>query len=56
LRVLEKNKCSKIFREKKRFGFLLQNFHARQSDVDQQREELRKNLRQRFAQLCVNGL
>jgi hypothetical protein len=34
----------------------IQNFQARQSDVSQQREELRKNLRQRFAQLCVNGL
>lgn len=34
----------------------IQNFHARQSDVSQQREELRKNLRQRFAQFCGNGL
>lgn len=34
----------------------IENFQARQSDVSQQREELRKNLRQRFAQLCVNGL
>ena len=34
----------------------IRNFQARQSDVSQQRAELRKNLRQRFAQLCVNGL
>ena len=25
-------------------------------EISAQREELRKNLRQRFAQLCVNGL
>ena len=25
-------------------------------EVSEQREELRRNLRQRFAQLCVNGL
>ena len=34
----------------------IRSFQARQSAVIQQREELRKNLRQRFAQLCVNGL
>ena len=25
-------------------------------EVSEQREELRRNLRQRFAQLCINGL
>ena len=31
-------------------------FQARFPVVDRQREELRRNLRQRFNQLCVNGL
>lgn len=34
----------------------IQQFRANISDVSQQREELRRNLRQRFDQLCVNGL